>query len=128
MVQKIKALVVDDSAIMRKVIIGVLTQMNIDSDHITQAADGVEAVQSVKDNEFDIIIMDWNMPNMLGIDAVTEIRNMGNNTPILMVTTEAERTNVVRAIQAGANNYLVKPFNGEELRMRVEQLILATKN
>lgn len=120
----IKVLVVDDSAIMRKVIIGILNGLNVKSDNIEQAEDGAQAVEIAGAREFNIILMDWNMPNMLGIDAVKAIRASGNKTPILMVTTEGERTNVVTAIQAGANNYLVKPFNAEDLREKFEQLIV----
>jgi two-component system chemotaxis response regulator CheY len=72
---------------------------------------------------FNIILMDWNMPNMLGIDAVKAIRQAGVKTPILMVTTEGERQNVITAIQAGANSYLVKPFTGDDLRERIEQIL-----
>ncbi|MGE0201124.1 MAG: response regulator [Candidatus Melainabacteria bacterium] len=126
MSQDLKALVVDDSAIMRKVIISSLVNtLGFDANNIQQAEDGLQALEAVKDpaRTFDIILMDWNMPNMLGIDAVREIRALGDKTPILMVTTEGERTNVVIAIQAGANNYLVKPFNAEDLRVKIEQLL-----
>lgn len=119
----VKVLVVDDSAVMRKVTIGALGAMNIAAENISQAEDGVQAVKSASENQFDIILMDWNMPNMLGIDAVKAIRDSGNKTPILMVTTEGEKSNVVKAIQAGANNYLVKPFNAEDLRDRISQMI-----
>jgi len=119
----IKVLVVDDSAIMRKVIISALNAMNIDSDNVSQAEDGLQAVKAASENQFDIILMDWNMPNMLGIDAVKTIREQGNKTPILMVTTEGEKSNVVKAIQAGANNYLVKPFNAEDLRERITSMV-----
>lgn len=119
----IKVLVVDDSTIMRKVIISALRAMDIMEEHISQASDGLEAITAASANQFDIILMDWNMPNMLGIDAVKALREQGNKTPILMVTTEGEKSNVVKAIQAGANNYLVKPFNAEDLRDRLTQLI-----
>lgn len=119
----IKVLVVDDSAIMRRVIMGILNSMNISNDNIEEAADGCEAVDKASSKEYSVILMDWNMPNMLGIDAVRNIRASGNKTPILMVTTEGERTNVITAIQAGANNYLVKPFNAEDLREKLEQLV-----
>jgi two-component system, chemotaxis family, chemotaxis protein CheY len=119
----VKVLVVDDSAIMRKVIIGALATLNIAAEWVSQAEDGVQAVKSASENQYDIILMDWNMPNMLGIDAVKAIREQGNKTPILMVTTEGEKANVVKAIQAGANNYLVKPFNAEDLRDRISKLI-----
>lgn len=118
----LKVLVVDDSAVMRKIIVSALTAMDVTPENITQASDGQEAVDLAASQQFDIILMDWNMPNMLGIDAVKAIRATGNKTPILMVTTEGERTNVLLAIQSGANNYLVKPFNSEDLRERVEQL------
>ncbi|MEM0951141.1 MAG: response regulator [Cyanobacteria bacterium P01_H01_bin.74] len=120
--EKLKVLVVDDSAVMRKIIVGVLTTMNVTPENITQAGDGQEAVDLAASNTFDIILMDWNMPTMLGIDAVKAIRESGNATPILMVTTEGERSNVLTAIQAGANNYLVKPFNSDDLRERIEQM------
>lgn len=119
----IKVLVVDDSAIMRRVIMGILNSMNIPNDNIEEAADGCEAVEKASSKQYSVILMDWNMPNMLGIDAVRNIRASGNKTPILMVTTEGERTNVITAIQAGANNYLVKPFNAEDLREKFEQLV-----
>lgn len=118
-----KVLVVDDSGMMRKILIRELLQMNFRESNIVQAADGEEAVNTIKQDTFDLILMDWNMPKMLGIDAVQEIRAMDVKTPILMVTTEAERANVVRAIQVGANNYLVKPFTNEDLREKVLQLV-----
>lgn len=119
----VKVLVVDDSAIMRKVIISALLAMNITEENIFQAEDGVQAVKAASENHYSVILMDWNMPNMLGIDAVKAIREQGNKTPILMITTEGEKSNVVKAIQAGANHYLVKPFNAGELRDRLLQLI-----
>ena len=118
-----KVLVVDDSAIMRKVIISILNSMDIPTEDIEQAEDGIQAVNKASASQYNIILMDWNMPNMLGIDAVREIRASGNKTPILMVTTEGERTNVITAIQAGANNYLVKPFNEGDLRDKLGELI-----
>lgn len=121
--ENLTALVVDDSTVMRKVIIAALASMGIPESNITQASDGVEAVELVKSTDFGIVLMDWNMPNMLGIDAVAAIRALGKKTPILMVTTEGERTNVIKAIQTGANNYLVKPFNSEDLREKVEQML-----
>jgi len=103
-----KALVVDDSAVMRKVVIGALSRADITD--VDQAADGQEAVKFAGENDYGLILMDWNMPNMLGIDAVKEIRASGNTAPIIMVTTEAEKSRVVEALKAGANNYIIKPF------------------
>lgn len=103
-----KALVVDDSMVMRKVLIGALSRVQIND--IDQAVDGVEAVDYAAKNQYDVILMDWNMPNMNGLEAVIEIRASENKTPIVMVTTEAEKANIVTALKAGANNYVVKPF------------------
>ncbi|MBI1317514.1 MAG: response regulator [Candidatus Hydrogenedens sp.] len=103
-----KALVVDDSMVMRKVLIGALSRLNIGD--VDQAADGVEAVAMATQNQYNLILMDWNMPNKLGIDALKEIRAQGQTVPVIMVTTEAEKMRVVEALKAGATNYVVKPF------------------
>ncbi|PCJ63800.1 MAG: two-component system response regulator [Candidatus Hydrogenedentota bacterium] len=103
-----KALVVDDSAVMRKVIIGALARADITD--VEQAADGKEAVEAVQNVDVDLVLMDWNMPNMLGIDAVKAIRALGKTMPIIMVTTEAEKGRIVEALKAGAQNYIIKPF------------------
>jgi two-component system, chemotaxis family, chemotaxis protein CheY len=118
-----KVLVVDDSTVMRKVIIRELNKLGCKPEDIVEACDGLEACQVVQLQNFDLILMDWNMPNMLGIDAVSAMRSAGLTTPIMMVTTEGEKTNVVKAIQAGATNYLVKPFTPEDFVAKVEQMM-----
>lgn len=118
-----KILVVDDAAVMRKVLIRELIKLNFSPDDITQASDGLEACKAVQRTQFDLIMMDWNMPNMLGIDAVREIRKIGVETPVLMITTEGERANIIAAIQAGATNYMVKPFTEETFQLKVRQLL-----
>ena len=105
-----KALIVDDSRVSRRILIGML-QHKCGFREIVEASDGEEALDKVRDEDFDLILMDWNMPNMQGIDAVREIRVMGRETPIIMVTSERERTHIVEAVGAGAINYLVKPFS-----------------
>ena len=115
-------LVVDDSSVMRMVIIKELKKLGSIGDDIQEAADGAEAVKMAAENSYALILMDWNMPNMLGIDAVKAIRASGNKTPIIMVTTEGERSNVVTAIQSGANDYLVKPFSLDDFRKKVSNL------
>jgi two-component system chemotaxis response regulator CheY len=119
----LKVLVVDDSAVMRKVVIGILSQLQIEREQILEAADGEEGVQAALANDVGLILMDWNMPKMLGIDALKAIRAAGKQTPIVMVTTEGEKQNVLTAIQAGASNYLVKPFSAESLREKIEQTL-----
>ena len=113
-------LVVDDSAVMRKVIIRELKQCGIED--VTEATDGIEGLEAASKENFDLILMDWNMPGLLGIDVVRKLREAQITTPIMMVTTEGERNNVVIAIQAGANNYLVKPFSSQDFSQKIEQL------
>ena len=116
-----KALVVDDSGVMRKVLIGALARAEVTD--VDQAADGEECVEAVQNNEYDLILMDWNMPNMLGIDAVKAIRADGHKMPIIMVTTEAEKSRVVDAIKAGANNYINKPFQPATIVKKIRQVL-----
>jgi two-component system chemotaxis response regulator CheY len=116
----INVLVVDDSAVMRKVIIRELKQCGIED--VTEATDGLEGLEAASKENFDLILMDWNMPGLLGIDVVRKLREAQITTPIMMVTTEGERNNVVIAIKAGANNYLVKPFSPEDFSQKIEQL------
>jgi two-component system, chemotaxis family, chemotaxis protein CheY len=118
-----KVLVADDSGIMRKIIIKELLALGLTDADIFEAADGVEAVDQSRKEAFAAILMDWNMPNKLGIDAVKDIRAEGNKTPIMMVTTESEKANVVQAIQLGANNYLAKPFTKEDFVAKFKQLV-----
>jgi two-component system chemotaxis response regulator CheY len=116
-----RALVVDDSAVMRKVLIGALSRVNITQ--VDQAADGVEAVAAAEQNDYDLVLMDWNMPNMLGIDAVRAIRATGKTMPIIMVTTEAEKSRVIDALKAGANNYVIKPFEPATIVTKIQEVV-----
>jgi two-component system chemotaxis response regulator CheY len=116
-----KALVVDDSAVMRKILIGALTRAKITD--VDQASDGLEAVAAVEREDYALVLMDWNMPNMLGIDAVRAIRAKGKTVPIIMVTTEAEKSRVIEALKAGANNYIIKPFEPDAIVEKILQTI-----
>jgi two-component system chemotaxis response regulator CheY len=116
-----KALVVDDSAVMRKVLIGALGRAGIEE--VLQAGDGKEAVDAVQGDDVDLVLMDWNMPNMLGIDAVREIRSQGKTMPIIMVTTEAEKSRVVEALKAGASNYIIKPFEPTTIVAKINEVM-----
>jgi len=120
-----KALVVDDSAVMRKVLIGALGRANITD--VSQAGDGQEAVDACNSEEFDLVLMDWNMPNMLGIDAVRNIRAAGKTMPIIMVTTEAEKGRVIDALKAGANNYVIKPFEPQTIVAKITDVLEKAK-
>lgn len=116
-----KALVVDDSRVMRKVAIGALGRIDIVD--VEQAADGQEAVDKCQQNEYQLVLMDWNMPNKSGFDALKEIRANGKTMPIIMVTTEAERARIVQAIQAGATNYIVKPFEPDVFIEKIKSVL-----
>jgi two-component system chemotaxis response regulator CheY len=118
-----KVLIVDDSSVMRRVLIRELQKIGLSESDVVEAIDGIEGVSKALTESYDAIFMDWNMPNMLGIDAIAEIRARGCKTPIMMITTEGEKSNVVRAIQAGANNYLVKPFNYDDFRQKFQALV-----
>jgi two-component system, chemotaxis family, chemotaxis protein CheY len=121
-----KVLVVDDSAVMRKVLIKELGAVGITKDNITEAEDGIKGLEAASQKAFDVILMDWNMPGMLGIDVVAKLRDAGIKSPIMMVTTEGEKSNVVRAIQTGANNYLIKPFTSDDFAAKFNQMVAVT--
>lgn len=116
-----KALVVDDSGLMRRILLAALAKAEIDD--VVQAADGTEAVAAVVEQDFDLVLMDWNLPNLKGIDAIREIRRMGCDMPIIMVTSEAEKVRVIEAIKAGADNYVVKPFDPGTLAARILEML-----
>ena len=116
-----KALVVDDSAVMRKVLIGALSKAGITD--VDEAGDGQEAVAAVEGGDYDLLLMDWYMPNMLGIEAVHAIRAAGSKVPIIMVTTEAEKSRVIEALKAGANNYIIKPFEPAAIVAKIKEVM-----
>ena len=113
-----KILLVDDSKTMRNIQQKVLSQTGAE---FAEAADGVEALKVIAagGGPFDLILVDWNMPNMDGHTLVTKIRETDKKTPLVMCTTEAEKTRVVEAIKAGVNNYVIKPFTPEGLLEKV---------
>jgi len=106
---------------MRKVLIGALALVEITE--VDQASDGLEAVAAVDKADYDLILMDWNMPNMLGIDAVREIRAKGKTMPIVMVTTEAEKSRVIEALKTGASNYIIKPFEPATIVSKIQEVL-----
>lgn len=117
-----KFLIVDDMATMRRIIRSLLEQLGYKN--IDEAEDGREALNKLKAGKYDFVITDWNMPNMTGLELVQEIRKEEKlkHLPILMVTAEAKKENVLMAIKAGVNNYVVKPFTAETLKDRIEKV------
>ncbi len=84
--------------------------------------DGQQAVDATLAKQYSVVLMDWNMPNMLGIDALKRIRLAGNQVPVIMVTTEAEKGRVIEALKAGANNYVIKPFKPEAIITKIQEV------
>ncbi|MBK8229354.1 MAG: response regulator [Candidatus Eisenbacteria bacterium] len=116
-----KVLVVDDSSMMRKVMIGALSRIQISD--VDQVGDGDEAVTAVSKASYDLVLMDWNMPKMTGIDALKTMRAQGSTVPVIMVTTEAEKSRVMEALKCGASSYVIKPFQPEQLIQRIQQVL-----
>lgn len=119
-----KALVVDDSMTIRRIVIKALGMAGIAE--TTEAADGTEAITALGADKFDLVLMDWNMPKMSGIDALKTMRAKGDTTPVIMVTTEAEKSRVIEAIKSGANDYLIKPFTPDQLAAKVKSVAPTT--
>jgi len=114
-----RVLVADDSSTMRKIILRSLQAVGVPG--AEEAGDGQEAIDMFKKSEYDLVLTDWNMPNKNGLEVIREIRALNTTVPIIMVTTEAEKTRVLEAIQAGVSDYLVKPFTADTLREKLEK-------
>jgi two-component system chemotaxis response regulator CheY len=119
----IKILVVDDFATMRKIIKNILLQLGFKD--ILEADDGTTALELLKKQKVDLIISDWNMPKMPGIELLKAVRNNEDLKDIkfIMVTAEAQKENVIEAIKYGVNQYVVKPFTPETLKEKLEKVL-----
>jgi len=117
-------LVVDDSPTTRTIIINNLQQAGFEKTKITEAPDGEAALGLLCEERVDLIITDWHMPKMDGLEFIKRVRanDSLSDIPMLMVTAEADRSNVMSAIQAGVNNYITKPFNAIDLQEKVEKI------
>jgi two-component system chemotaxis response regulator CheY len=121
--RNIKVLVVDDYKTMTRIIRNLLKQIEVnDSD---EAADGHEALAKLRAGHFQLVISDWNMQPMTGLDLLREVRADARlkDMPFIMVTAESKTENVVAAKQAGVSNYIVKPFNAETLRDKIAKVM-----
>ena len=121
--KQIKILVIDDFATMRKVIRNLLKQVGYEN--IVEAEDGVIALKTLKSQKIDLVVSDWNMPNMTGLELLKAVRSDEDlkSTPFLMVTAEALQDNVIAAVKAGVSNYIVKPFTAETLNDKITKIL-----
>jgi len=119
-------LIVDDYNTMRRIIRNLLNQLGFSN--IDEASDGAQALGMAKDKKYDLIISDWNMEPMTGLELLRHIRAANDNTtaaavPFIMVTAESKTENVIEAKRAGVNNYIVKPFNAQTLKDKLKAVI-----
>jgi two-component system chemotaxis response regulator CheY len=119
-----KFLVVDDSATMRRIVVNSLQRIGYTD--IVEAEDGLDALNKY-DASFGFVVTDWNMPNMTGTELVQALRQRddGRTVPVLMVTARSVREDIITALEAGVNNYIVKPFTPQVLKEKIDSLIVA---
>jgi len=119
-----KILVVDDSNVMRQIIKNNLKQLGFSPDNITSAPDGAAGLKSLGANMVDLVISDWNMPKMTGIEFLKAVRADDGlkAVPFMMVTSETEKEKIMEAVQAGVNQYIVKPFNANQLEEKIKAI------
>lgn len=117
-----KILVVDDFATMRRIIKGVLKQIGFSD--IIEAGDGEEAFKELKKDNYDLILADWNMPKMSGLELLKNVRSDKNlqRIPFIMVTAEGQKDNILDAVKAGVSNYVIKPFTPETINEKLKKI------
>ncbi|MFT4172603.1 MAG: chemotaxis response regulator CheY [Rhodocyclaceae bacterium] len=119
---KMKFLVVDDFSTMRRIVRNLLKELGYSN--VDEAEDGVVAMQKLAAGGFDFVVTDWNMPNMTGIELLRAIRANAqlSQLPVLMITAEAKKENIIEAAQAGASGYIVKPFTAVTLSEKLGKI------
>ncbi len=121
-IEDTRFLVVDDFSTMRRIVRNLLKELGFAN--IQEAEDGVDALNKLRSAEFDFVVSDWNMPNMTGIELLRMIRadDKLKHLPVLMVTAEAKKENIIAAAQAGASGYIVKPFTAATLDEKLKKI------
>ncbi len=117
-----KVLVVDDMSTMRRIVKNILKQLGFSN--LEEAENGQDALGKLKAESYGFVVSDWNMPVMMGIDMLRAIRadEKLKHIPVLMVTAEAQKENLMEAIQAGVSNYIVKPFTAETMQEKINKI------
>ncbi|MBQ1783390.1 MAG: chemotaxis response regulator CheY [Gammaproteobacteria bacterium] len=120
--KNMKILIVDDFSTMRRIIKNLLRDLGFNNTH--EADDGNTALPMLQGSEFDFVVTDWNMPGMQGIDLLRAIRadDKLKHLPVLMVTAEAKKEQIIAAAQAGVNGYIVKPFTAATLKEKLDKI------
>jgi len=119
-----RILIVDDSTTMRRIIGNVVQQLGVAKEDFDEAEDGVVAWKLFQEKgNYDVVLTDWNMPNMNGLELVKTIRAKDKKIPIVMITTEGGKGEVITALKAGVNNYIVKPFSADVLKEKLDGLV-----
>lgn len=123
--REIKVLIVDDSAVMRKIVGRSLCQAGLDTLVVLEAGNGNEGLEILKTKSVDLILSDINMPSMDGLEFIRQIaaQKLAPGVPVLMITTESSEVHVKEAIQAGAGGYIRKPFTADQVKQRVLSLL-----
>ncbi|MEA1933652.1 MAG: response regulator [Thermodesulfobacteriota bacterium] len=118
-----KVLVVDDFATMRRIVKNILKQLGYNN--IVEADDGTTALEILEKEKVDLIISDWNMPKMTGLDLLKNVRGNAEmaDTPFIMVTAEAQQDNIILAVKAKVSQYIVKPFTAETLGEKIDKVL-----
>lgn len=118
-------LIIDDSGVMRRIHKNVLTEHNIPEAGLYEAEDGAEALEIAEAAQISMFLVDWNMPKLDGLTLVQKLRSMDKykDTPIIMITSEAARYNVLDAIKAGVSDYIVKPIKGEIIWDKIKRFV-----
>ncbi|MGY3039507.1 two-component system chemotaxis response regulator CheY [Rhodanobacter sp. TND4EL1] len=119
-----KILVVDDFSTMRRIVRNLLVELGFSNPLIQEADDGESAMVMLRSAPFDLVVTDWNMPNMTGIELLRAIRAEASlkGMPVLMVTAENNRDQIIAAAQAGVNGYVVKPFTADTLKEKLTKI------
>ncbi len=120
---KMPILIVDDYKTMLRIVRGLLKLIGFEN--VDEAAGGTEAFNKMKEKKYGLVISDWNMEPVTGLDLLKQVRGDGNmkDTPFIMITAESKTENVIAAKEAGVSNYIVKPFNAETLKQKLTAVL-----
>jgi len=125
-----KILIIDDSAVMRKIILRNIQKSGLLVDEFVEAGDGKEGLEKATANNVDLILYDWDMPNLMewgisGVDFVKAVRDLGQkrNIPVIVVTTKGDKAKIEEVKKSGANSYLTKPFTLDQLRLKLDKFL-----